>query len=112
MDGASQAGEWACRETFMAVVVDNTPIIYPAVRRAVLGVLFYLHRNNQNDQLSGESSNMRQYGQNNSYQLALQNGAIWGLDDNEPVITDNGGQVVASEVAPRSDDERNSGNGV
>ncbi|CAG8018255.1 unnamed protein product [Penicillium nalgiovense] len=32
-NGAQQAGSWACRETFIAVVIGNIPMIYPLVRR-------------------------------------------------------------------------------
>ncbi|KAJ5973187.1 hypothetical protein N7481_010397 [Penicillium waksmanii] len=32
-NGAQQAGSWACRETFVAVIIGNMPMIYPLVRR-------------------------------------------------------------------------------
>ncbi|CAI7668271.1 unnamed protein product [Penicillium manginii] len=32
-NGAQQAGSWACRETFVAVVIGNMPMIYPLIRR-------------------------------------------------------------------------------
>ncbi|KAE8355734.1 hypothetical protein BDV28DRAFT_145919 [Aspergillus coremiiformis] len=32
-NGASQAGSWACRETFVAVIIGNAPMIYPLGRR-------------------------------------------------------------------------------
>ncbi|OAA65565.1 hypothetical protein SPI_02352 [Niveomyces insectorum RCEF 264] len=31
--GAQQAGSWACRETFVAVVTSNLPMVFPLVRR-------------------------------------------------------------------------------
>ncbi|KAI9732407.1 MAG: hypothetical protein M1834_001615 [Cirrosporium novae-zelandiae] len=31
--GAEKAGSWACRETFVAVVIGNVPMIYPMFRR-------------------------------------------------------------------------------
>lgn len=31
--GAQQAGSWACRETFVAVVTSNLPMIFPLLRR-------------------------------------------------------------------------------
>ncbi|RAH70211.1 uncharacterized protein BO66DRAFT_392013 [Aspergillus aculeatinus CBS 121060] len=34
-NGASQAGSWACRETFVAVLIGNLPMIYPVCRRMV-----------------------------------------------------------------------------
>lgn len=33
--GAQAAGSWACRETFVAVVIGNLPMIYPLTRRGV-----------------------------------------------------------------------------
>lgn len=33
--GAQQAGSWAVRETFVAVIIGNIPMIYPAARRAI-----------------------------------------------------------------------------
>ncbi|KAJ5492500.1 hypothetical protein N7453_010597 [Penicillium expansum] len=32
-NGAQQAGSWACRETFVAVIIGNVPMIYPLIRR-------------------------------------------------------------------------------
>ncbi|KAL4794892.1 hypothetical protein BDV19DRAFT_389790 [Aspergillus venezuelensis] len=34
-NGASQAGSWACRETFVAVIIGNLPMIYPYLRRCL-----------------------------------------------------------------------------
>ncbi|OKL55473.1 hypothetical protein UA08_09199 [Talaromyces atroroseus] len=34
-NGAEAAGSWACRETFVAVVIGNVPMIYPLLRRLV-----------------------------------------------------------------------------
>ncbi|KAJ5141562.1 hypothetical protein N7526_002557 [Penicillium atrosanguineum] len=31
-NGAEQAGSWACRETFVAVLIGNIPMIYPLLR--------------------------------------------------------------------------------
>lgn len=35
VNGARQAGSWAVRETFVAVVIGNVPMIYPLLRRLV-----------------------------------------------------------------------------
>lgn len=35
VNGAQAAGSWACRETFVAVVIGNIPMIYPLTRRGV-----------------------------------------------------------------------------
>ncbi|KAJ5560456.1 hypothetical protein N7513_002855 [Penicillium frequentans] len=41
-NGAEQAGSWACRETFVAVVIGNVPMIYPLVRRLARRAGLYL----------------------------------------------------------------------
>ncbi|KKK27114.1 hypothetical protein ARAM_006496 [Aspergillus rambellii] len=41
-DGASQAGSWACRETFVAVIIGNAPMIYPLVRRIAKRAGWYI----------------------------------------------------------------------
>ena len=41
-DGAEQAGSWACRETFVAVVIGNAPMIYPLFRRLARRAGLYL----------------------------------------------------------------------
>ncbi|KAI5801656.1 hypothetical protein DFH27DRAFT_482147 [Peziza echinospora] len=35
INGAMQAGSWACRETFVAVIIGNIPMIYPIFMRTV-----------------------------------------------------------------------------
>ncbi|KAJ6095219.1 hypothetical protein N7486_005965 [Penicillium sp. IBT 16267x] len=41
-NGAEQAGSWACRETFVAVVIGNAPMIYPLARRVARRAGLYL----------------------------------------------------------------------
>lgn len=41
-NGAQQAGSWACRETFVAVVIGNAPMIYPLFRRVARRAGIYL----------------------------------------------------------------------
>ncbi|KAJ5542763.1 hypothetical protein N7535_005187 [Penicillium sp. DV-2018c] len=41
-NGAQQAGSWSCRETFVAVVIGNVPMIYPMIRRATRRAGLYL----------------------------------------------------------------------
>ncbi|KAL8967067.1 MAG: hypothetical protein Q9183_003085 [Haloplaca sp. 2 TL-2023] len=36
--GAQQAGSWAVRETFVAVVIGNLPMIHPLFSRAITGI--------------------------------------------------------------------------
>ncbi|KAF7543930.1 hypothetical protein G7046_g9902 [Stylonectria norvegica] len=39
LTGAQQAGYWACRETFVAVVTTNLPMIFPFLRRTLSPIL-------------------------------------------------------------------------
>ncbi|KAL4875428.1 hypothetical protein BJY04DRAFT_232695 [Aspergillus karnatakaensis] len=41
-NGAQQAGSWACRETFVAVIIGNAPMIYPFLRRTAKRAGFYV----------------------------------------------------------------------
>ncbi|KAF7122907.1 hypothetical protein CNMCM5793_001018 [Aspergillus hiratsukae] len=41
-DGAQQAGSWACRETFVAVIIGNAPMIYPLFRRVARRAGWYI----------------------------------------------------------------------
>lgn len=41
-NGAEQAGSWACRETFVAVLIGNLPMIYPLFRRLARRTGLYL----------------------------------------------------------------------
>lgn len=51
-NGASQAGSWACRETFVAVIIGNIPMIYPVVRRVARRANGYLISSRRGDQSS------------------------------------------------------------
>ncbi|KAL4805793.1 hypothetical protein BDV18DRAFT_139857 [Aspergillus unguis] len=44
-NGAQQAGSWACRETFVAVVIGNAPMIYPFLRRIARKAGIYITTN-------------------------------------------------------------------
>jgi hypothetical protein len=59
--GAQQAGSWAVRETFVAVVTSNIPMIYPLLRRwytSVTGskLVTTMMTNNKYGQTTGSSS--------------------------------------------------------
>lgn len=41
-NGAQQAGSWACRETFVAVIIGNAPMIYPLCRRIARRAGWYI----------------------------------------------------------------------
>ncbi|KAL4924723.1 uncharacterized protein BDV17DRAFT_300811 [Aspergillus undulatus] len=41
-NGASQAGSWACRETFVAVIIGNAPMVYPFLRRCLRRAGIYM----------------------------------------------------------------------
>ncbi|KAJ5638171.1 hypothetical protein N7490_008050 [Penicillium lividum] len=58
-NGAEEAGSWACRETFVAVVIGNVPMIYPLVRRLARRAGLYLTTKtgeSQNYELSADSA--------------------------------------------------------
>ncbi|RHZ49765.1 hypothetical protein CDV55_102517 [Aspergillus turcosus] len=46
-NGAQQAGSWACRETFVAVIIGNAPMIYPLFRRAARRAGWYISSKGQ-----------------------------------------------------------------
>lgn len=61
INGAQAAGSWACRETFVAVVIGNIPMIYPLTRRGVekvysmAGASKYGRTTHSNGQYDGDS---------------------------------------------------------
>ncbi|KAL4997087.1 hypothetical protein BDV10DRAFT_201991 [Aspergillus recurvatus] len=57
-NGAQQAGSWACRETFVAVIIGNAPMIYPFLRRVAKRAGVYI------------STHTHHTGQSQSYPLA------------------------------------------
>ncbi|KAI9367148.1 hypothetical protein BJX61DRAFT_529850 [Aspergillus egyptiacus] len=49
-NGAQQAGSWACRETFVAVIIGNAPMIYPLFRRIAKRAGVYITTTRTNTQ--------------------------------------------------------------
>ncbi|OIW32605.1 hypothetical protein CONLIGDRAFT_712899 [Coniochaeta ligniaria NRRL 30616] len=75
INGAQQAGSWACRETFVAVVTSNLPMIFPLLRRffsPLLGTLRSL------------SSKVTGYGTSTSRSAAGAGGEHYKLEDKNP----------------------------
>ncbi|KAH0441496.1 hypothetical protein CcaCcLH18_02059 [Colletotrichum camelliae] len=66
VNGASQAGSWAVRETFVAVVTTNVPMIFPLVRRwfsPIFGtVVSTLPLSNTNNKYGSKGPNLPQPG--------------------------------------------------
>jgi hypothetical protein len=61
VNGAQKAGSWAVRETFVAVVIDNIPMIYPLLLRIFQKVddtlaSHYQSRSKLSDQSYGKSN--------------------------------------------------------
>ncbi|KAJ5787858.1 hypothetical protein N7457_002848 [Penicillium paradoxum] len=52
-NGAQQAGSWACRETFVAVVIGNIPMIYPLVRRVTRRAGLYISTKSSTENYAG-----------------------------------------------------------
>ncbi|KAF4941959.1 hypothetical protein CGCF413_v001922 [Colletotrichum fructicola] len=66
VNGASQAGSWAVRETFVAVVTTNVPMIFPLIRRwfsPIFGtVVSTLPLSNTNNKYGSKGPNLPQPG--------------------------------------------------
>ncbi|KAF4913891.1 hypothetical protein CGCVW01_v010791 [Colletotrichum viniferum] len=64
VNGASQAGSWAVRETFVAVVTTNVPMIFPLIRRwfsPIFGtVVSTLPLSNTNNKYGSKGPNLPQ----------------------------------------------------
>ncbi|KAI2715131.1 hypothetical protein CBS147332_4785 [Penicillium roqueforti] len=52
-NGAQQAGSWACRETFVAVIIGNIPMIYPLIRRFTKRAGLYITSRNESESYPG-----------------------------------------------------------
>ncbi|KAF4808390.1 hypothetical protein CGCSCA5_v012447 [Colletotrichum siamense] len=66
VNGASQAGSWAVRETFVAVVTTNVPMVFPLIRRwfsPIFGtVVSTLPLSNTNNKYGSKGPNLPQPG--------------------------------------------------
>ncbi|KAL4817640.1 hypothetical protein BDW67DRAFT_183446 [Aspergillus spinulosporus] len=111
-NGAQQAGSWACRETFVAVIIGNAPMIYPFLRRvakrAGIYITTYTHRTGQSqsyplasadDKLrsagNGRSIGMSQTSKKRRFRHPLSIPDTQWRDDGETAVGDEDGDEMA-----------------
>ncbi|KAM0715792.1 hypothetical protein Q7P37_008306 [Cladosporium fusiforme] len=131
-DGAISGSQWACRETFVAVVVANMPIVYPYLRKlaAAAGLDFLLSKSMRSQsrgiQQSGEShgkvhtagTRLRSTKRSANNQMSTQNTTAWASDDKILPADDDreslgdktlGEITVAQEISVRTEQATGSG---
>ncbi|KAJ0415890.1 hypothetical protein BJY00DRAFT_326622 [Aspergillus carlsbadensis] len=69
-NGAQQAGSWACRETFVAVIIGNAPMIYPFIRRLARRAGLYITTRSRTRASSRSRSKSRTRSRSRSYPLS------------------------------------------
>lgn len=127
-EGAVSGSQWACRETFVAIIVTNLPIIQPLLRKGAskigLSALFSRSRptNAESHQLQSQEPNGSRFGLGprknkgpHSHPLSLPQTTAWASDEQIlPQDDKNGvgnstgkdqskGIVVTQEVGIRTD---------
>lgn len=110
--------QWACRETFVAIIVTNLPIIHPLLRQLVnavgLGALLSSRnsRSNSNSyplQSGGLDSRKQTSRKSRQHPLSIPNDTAWASEEHilprgsSPSKEGNGGIVVAQEVSVKSE---------
>lgn len=126
-DGAVSGSSWACRETFVAIIVTNLPIVHPLLRSAAralsLGSLISSRHSKSRSQSYPLQSNVGIEHKNTSrksrqHPLSLPDNTAWGSDehilpvasaDNSTSKEAGGGIVVAQEVSVRSESAQERG---
>jgi hypothetical protein len=126
-DGAVSGSLWACRETFVAIIVTNLPIIHPLLRQLarVTGLGSLLSKNSKSRSRSTSYQLQSNVGIENrknksrgshAHPLSIPNETAWASDEhilpvnNREKLSSKGGNaiVVAQEVSVKSEvaDER------
>ncbi|KAJ9314485.1 hypothetical protein DTO271D3_5223 [Paecilomyces variotii] len=83
-NGAVAGSQWACRETFVSIIVSNLPIIQPLLRKGAkmigLTILFssYASKPTQSYPLSSKEPTSRKRG---THPLSIPKGTAWGSDE-------------------------------
>ncbi|KAJ5110248.1 hypothetical protein N7532_002893 [Penicillium argentinense] len=94
-NGAQQAGSWACRETFVAVVIGNMPMIYPLFRRIARRTGLYLTTRSNGSQSypayplsEGENTTGSKYAKRKKFRhpLSLPADTQWNTISDEQMI--------------------------
>lgn len=113
---------WACRETFVAIIVTNLPIIQPLIRKGAsmigLSVLFsrQTKSNGESHQLRSSEMGGSRFGtrrtQTRTHPLSVPQPTAWGSDEHIlPEDSDgrstnkdgNGGIIIAQEISIQSE---------
>ncbi|SPO06173.1 related to integral membrane protein PTH11 [Cephalotrichum gorgonifer] len=92
LTGAIDGSQWACRETFVAIVVTNLPIIHPIIRKGAkkigLSALFSRSRDNgQSHELRSKGTGIGRFGGSSNAKTTLSRPGItpqttaWGSDE-------------------------------
>lgn len=88
-DGAVTGSKWACRETFVSIVVSNLPVIQPLIRKCAdkigLSALFSTYaRPSRNYPLASKEPQAaagREHRNRPSHPLSIPKGTAWGSDE-------------------------------
>ncbi|RSL68624.1 hypothetical protein CEP54_002723 [Fusarium duplospermum] len=121
-EGAVSGSSWACRETFVAIIVTNLPIIQPLIRKGAsmigLSVLFsrQTKSNGESHQLRSSEMGGSRFGtrktQTRTHPLSVPQPTAWGSDEHIlPEDSDgrstnkdhNGGIIIAQEISVQSE---------
>ncbi|KKA25460.1 hypothetical protein T310_0484 [Rasamsonia emersonii CBS 393.64] len=101
-DGAVAGSQWACRETFVSIVVSNLPIIQPLIRKGAvkigLSALFssYVRTSQKNPLSSKEHQSGHELRKRNPHPLSIPKGTAWGSDEHILEQGENNGQPEPS----------------
>jgi hypothetical protein len=101
-NGAVSGSKWACRETFVSVVLSNLPIIVPLIRSAAskigISVLFStIGRPSKSQPLSSkrDTGHELQKRSGHRHPLSIPGGTAW--DSDEHILAQEDGTNVSSE---------------
>ncbi|KAL2006891.1 hypothetical protein VTN00DRAFT_9559 [Thermoascus crustaceus] len=95
-DGAIAGSRWACRETFVSIVVSNLPIIQPLIRKCAdkvgLSHLFSTYGNATSKNYPLSSREPRSGRKQGTHPLSIPKGTAWGSDEHILPQGDTNGQ--------------------
>ncbi|OQE17960.1 hypothetical protein PENSTE_c019G01649 [Penicillium steckii] len=121
-NGAQQAGSWACRETFVAVIIGNIPMIYPLIRRVARRAGLYLTTKSDSQSYPAyplsEGENISGYSKRKKFRhpLSLPADTQWNTTSDEQMILPTSRQqpptCTAGEGDWDSQSHRSAGGGI
>ncbi|KAJ5171008.1 uncharacterized protein N7500_003791 [Penicillium coprophilum] len=112
-NGAQQAGSWACRETFVAVVIGNIPMIYPLMRRFTKRAGLYISSRGGSQSYPGyplSDADTGGYAKRKKFRhpLSIPGDTQWNTISDEQMILPNSRQQPATCTAGDGDWESHS----